>query len=212
MQARSFAVMPLWLLLLAATRVSAGRHIECETTVAVGDGKLVIELWEETAPIGVERFVALVEDGFFTDLPFFRAIPRFLIQFGVSMDTAMQAKWNAKGDIKDDQHSDIPFTDGIVSYAGYGKGSRSTHLFLTLGDQPGLGKSPWEVPVGKVIRGLDVMHGIYTGYGDGVDQGRLHGPAGKKYLDKFPRLDRFKACRVVTGVEDDAGPNARHEL
>ena len=55
-----------------------------------------------------------------------------------------------------------------AQYAGYGKDSRGTHLFLTLGNQPGLGKSPWEVPVGKVISGLDVMHGIYTGYGDKV--------------------------------------------
>ena len=80
-----------------------------------------------------------------------RAIPGFLIQFGISPDAEVQRRWNAKGNIADDPPSTVPFTDGIVSFAGYGKGSRSTHLFLTLGNQPGLGKSAWEVPVGKVV-------------------------------------------------------------
>ena len=127
-----------------------------------------------------------------------RAIPNFLIQFGISTDAAVQRKWNGMGNIKDDPHSETPFTDGIVSFAGYGTDSRSTHLFLTLGKQPGLGRSPWEVPVGKVVKGLDVMHGIYTGYGDKVDQGRLHGAGGPAYLGQFPKLDRFKSCRMTT--------------
>jgi hypothetical protein len=63
-----------------------------------------------------------------------------------------------------------------AQFAGYGKDSRSTHVFFTLGSQPGLGRSPWEVPVGKVTSGLDVMHGIYTGYGDRVDQVRCRTP------------------------------------
>ena len=125
------------------------------------------------------------------------AIPNFLIQFGISPDAEMQKRWNAKGNIADDPKSSVPFTDGIVSYAGYGKDSRSTHLFLTLGNQPGLGRSPWEVPVGKVVEGLDVMRGIYSGYGDKVNQGRLQpGPKAAEYLASFPKLDRWKSCRV----------------
>ena len=126
------------------------------------------------------------------------AIPGFLVQFGISTDAQKQNVWNAKGNLADDPPSTIPFEDGIVSYAGYGKGSRSTHLFFTLGHQPGLGKSPWEVPVGKVVGGLDVLHGIYTGYGDAVNQGRLNPTqnGAQEYLAKFPKLDRFKSCRV----------------
>ena len=78
--------------------------------------------------------------------------------------------------------------------------SRAQHLFLTLGNQPGLGRSAWEVPVGKLVdqSSLDVMHGIYTGYGDRVDQGRLqpNNPKAKEYLEGFPKLSRFKKCRV----------------
>lgn len=176
-----------------------GILLECETTVQVGDGMITIELWPWAAPHGVKRVVDMAEDGFFTDLPFFRAIKGFLIQFGISSNSAKQTHWNQMGNIDDDfPNPAVTFTDGIVSFAGYGKRSRSTHLFFTLGNQPGLGKSPWEVPVGKVIKGIDVMHGIYTGYGDRVDQGRLQptNPNAKAYLESFPQLDRFKSCTV----------------
>jgi len=176
----------------------ARQVLNCETTVAVGDGRLVIELWEDIAPIGAKRVKELAESGFFTDLPFFRAIKGFLIQFGISPDAGRQAMWDSAGNIDDDPPSHIPFEDGIVSFAGYGPNSRGTHLFLTLGKQPGLGRSPWEVPVGKVVSGLDVLHGIYTGYGDQVNQGRLQPRAkgSKDYLASFPKLDSFKSCRV----------------
>ena len=147
----------------AAETAPSQTTITCTTNVDVGDGKLVIEMWDQTAPIGVERVVALAESGFLDGLPFFRAIAGFLIQFGISPDSEKQARVEAMGNIKDDPPSNIPFTDGVVSFAGYGKDSRGSHLFLTLGNQPGLGKSPWEVPVGKVVAGLDVMRKIYTG-------------------------------------------------
>jgi peptidyl-prolyl cis-trans isomerase A (cyclophilin A) len=203
----SLSVLLIDMMLVAALALSlhsahASLSVQCDTTVAVSDGRITIELWERTAPNGVKRFVDLVESGFFTDLPFFRAIPNFLIQFGISPDAEKQKHWNQQGNIADDAHSSIPFTDGVVSYAGFGKDSRSTHLFLTLGKQPGLGRSPWEVPVGKVIKGIDVMHGIYTGYGDKVNQNRLQ-PTNKgaaAYLASFPKLDRFKSCHVERGT------------
>ena len=175
-----------------------GPMLVCDTTVAVGDGKITIELWPHIAPHGVKRVVELAQDGFFDDLPFFRAISGFLIQFGISPDKEKQRKWQLAGNIPDDPHATVPFTDGIVSYAGYGKDSRGTHLFLTLGQQPGLGRSPWEVPIGKVVSGLHVMHAIYTGYGDKVNQGSLdpNRPGAQAYLERFPKLDRWKGCRV----------------
>ena len=64
---------------------SPPKRLVCETTVQSGDGILEIELWPAVAPHGVQRAVELVEDGFFNDLPFFRAIQGFLIQFGISV-------------------------------------------------------------------------------------------------------------------------------
>eukprot|EP00966_Prymnesium_polylepis_P021392 491973-Prymnesium_polylepis.1 len=79
------------------------------------------------------------DEGFFDGLPFFRVIPGFLIQFGISPDVTKHRKLQALGNVPDDErHDEAPdFEDGIVSFAGYGPDSRSTHLFITLGDQPG---------------------------------------------------------------------------
>ena len=161
--------------------------------------------------VGAQRFEELVQSGFMNGLPMFRAIPNFLIQFGIQPDHELHMKWEAAGNIKDDPPSKIPFTDGILSYAGYGKDSRGTHLFMALGNQPGLGKSPWEVPVGKVVKGLDVMHAVYTGYGDQVQQGSLRGPGGKQYLSKFPRLDSFRKC-VVQSATPGHGDAIEYEV
>ncbi|MDO4558675.1 MAG: peptidylprolyl isomerase, partial [Planctomycetia bacterium] len=45
-------------------------------------GELVIELFEEQAPIAVANFLTLVENGFYTDVPFHRVLPGFMAQGG----------------------------------------------------------------------------------------------------------------------------------
>lgn len=185
------------MVLVGAAPANRTPRIVCDTTVQVGEGRITIALWPHTAPIGVQRFLDLTNSGFFTQLPLFRAVPRFLCQFGISMNKTRTQEWAAKGAVKDDPPSAVPFTEGIVSFAGYGKNSRTTHLFITLGKRvPHLGKAPWEVPVGRVVSGFDVMRGIYTGYGDQLNQGKLHGPNRSRYLSQFPKLDYFKKCFV----------------
>ena len=87
---------------------------------------------------------------------------------------------------------------GIVSFAGYSKDSRSTHLFVTYGNQPGLGSRAWEVPIGKVVKGMEVIRNICSN-GDRIDQGKKQpGWAGHaKYLESFPKLDYIRSCQIL---------------
>ena len=204
---------------------------ECNTTVRgiIGgdgfnpqdEGLIRIELHPEWAPIGAARVKDLVADHFFDDIPLFRGLANFLIQFGINTKNATKNKyWEWPHTIADDYNPNIPdankekqtgsnippFTDGIVSFAGSGKDSRSTHLFMTLGTQRRLGKAPWEVPVGRVVGkgSLKVLHTIYTGYGDQPQQqlmnpGQEGGPAKvAEYLkDNFPKLDWINTCQFV---------------
>lgn len=93
--------------------------MECDST----KGKFVLEIYRDWSPIGVDRFMALVRDDFFTDQPLYRAVDDFLIQFGVSGDPKVQQKWRKAGTIKDDPPPNgkkIPFQRGFLSYAGGG--------------------------------------------------------------------------------------------
>ena len=104
----------------------------------VGDGNFTIALRPDWAPHGVKRVVAMAERDFFTDLPFFRILSGFLIQFGISPDRIKNEYWRAQGTIQDDTPIGVPFTDGVVSFAGYSKDSRTTHLLCA----PVLAPSP----------------------------------------------------------------------
>ena len=73
------------------------QRLRCKTTVAAGDGSFTIELRPDWAPKGVERVLALQKAGFFDDMPFFRAIQNFLIQFGLSPDRQKHTDWLRAG-------------------------------------------------------------------------------------------------------------------
>ncbi len=177
---------------------------ECATSVKAASGANFTgaprPAW---APLGTQRVVQLVHDRFFDEMLFFRALPNFLIQIGIPKAADKLKYWQDMGTIEDDPplSPPVPFTDGVVSFAGYAKHSRSTHLFFTLGSQPNLGTRPWEVPVGHVVQGMDVIHGIYTGYRDKVNQNKLSPdhPGAREYAQSFPKLDRIIGCSMKGG-------------
>ncbi len=51
-------------------------------TISTNHGDIVVELFEETAPISCENFRQYVTDGFFDQTIFHRVIPNFMIQGG----------------------------------------------------------------------------------------------------------------------------------
>ena len=200
----SASMTPLTALLLALSlplaRTDDPLQLVCETDVPVGDGKFTITLRPDWAPTGVQRVLDMQKKGFFAGLPFFRVLTNFLIQFGISPDPEQQAYWRQLGSIQDDEPQGVAFADGIVSFAGYSKDSRSTHLFITLGDQTsGLGKRPWEVAIGQVSAGREVVAAIYSGYAGQLDQGRMQGPGAAEYLAGYPKLSHIKGCSTLGG-------------
>tara|TARA_R110002111_G_scaffold210321_1_gene274096 strand:+ start:98 stop:583 length:486 start_codon:yes stop_codon:yes gene_type:complete len=60
-------------------------------TIATNHGDIVVELFEETAPISCANFRRYVEEGFFTDTIFHRVIPNFMVQGG-GMTADLQRK------------------------------------------------------------------------------------------------------------------------
>ena len=161
------------LLALLVAFAKASVRLKCNTTVDVNDGIIEVDLWPGTATHGVRRIIDMAEDEFFSDLPFIQVLPN-MVTFGLQPNAEKQLLWNSKGDIPDDPwpQSNL-FAEGLLCFSGDpGKrvDSRSTILFFTFGAGAkhlmANRKTPWEVPVGKVIKGLDVIKSIYAGERD----------------------------------------------
>lgn len=185
--------------------------VTCETT----KGQIVMEFYRDWSPLGFERAVELFDRGFYDHSHFFRVVHGFLVQFGISYTTDNELQKFADSTIPDDPvNEDLAFEEGIISFAGSGKNSRTSHLFIAYGAIPSLGKMPWETPVGKILVGTHVIENLNGEYGDGAPNG--NGPpqykirnGGMEYMNKnFPNLDSFITCSVDSNADDGAEEKA----
>ena len=158
-------------------------------------GDFVVTVDRAWAPHGADRFYNLVRNGFFDDVEFFRVVPPFVAQFGISGDPAVAAAWQT-ADIPDDpvvEHN----TRGTVTFATAGPNTRTTQVFINLGDNSSLDAQGF-APIGKVTSGLKVVDSLYSGYGDAPTshQGEIASD-GNGYLDKaYPKLDEIKTATI----------------
>ena len=95
-------------------------------------GPIVIRFYRHWSPHGYDRAIALFEKGFYDHSHFFRVVPDFLVQFGISYTDNAELKHFANSLIPDDPQLEPPirFEAGTVSYAGSGPNSRNSQLFF----------------------------------------------------------------------------------
>ena len=167
-------------------------------------GPFTVKVTRAWAPNGADHFYNLVRAGFFTDAAFFRVIPGFMAQFGISARPEVSRIW-ANSNIQDDPVKESN-TRGMVTFAQTSaRNSRSTQLFINYGDNSRLNADRF-APFGEVTKGMDVVDKIYSGYGEQPDQSAITSQ-GKAYLDKsFPRLDRINSA-VIESPSDDSKSN-----
>jgi len=166
-------------------------------------GDFTLTVTRAWAPIGADRFYNLVKHHFFDNASFFRVVPGFVAQFGLSAYPPVSAAWKTAV-MKDDPVAQSN-KKGYITFATAGAGTRTTQVFINLGDNSRLDPLPSGpfAPFGQVTEGLDVVNMLYSEYGDGPPQGR--GPdqdqiekQGKPYLDKgWPKLDVIQSATVV---------------
>ena len=133
----------------------------------VGCGNVIIELYPEISPNGVERFKTLIKSKSYDDVAFHRVIKDKLVQAG---DLEFGKKGNIDygkigtgksglGTIKSEIDKKFDYSKGSVGLARTQKyNTEDSQFFILLVDAP-LYQGEYS-PVGKVIFGLDVLRKI----------------------------------------------------
>jgi peptidyl-prolyl cis-trans isomerase A (cyclophilin A) len=179
-------------------RDPAPAYYRAKFTTTKGD--FVVEVWHSWSPHGADRFYNLVKYHFYDGAAFFRVLPGFVVQFGISPKPEISRVWE-RATIPDD-----PVTQenirGMVTFATAGANTRTTQVFINLGDNATLNNMGF-APIGKVQSGMDAVDKLYGGYGEGAPDG--NGPnqdrmqkEGKTYIEKFfPLLDTIKSAEIL---------------
>jgi peptidyl-prolyl cis-trans isomerase A (cyclophilin A) len=161
-------------------------------------GDFVVKVTRAWAPIGADRSYNLVKHHFYDNASFFRVVPAFVVQFGISGYPPVSAAW-ADANIKDEP----VVGSNKRGYLTYAKTSmpntRSTQIFINLKDNAGLDGQGFS-PFGYVDpQGMKVVEMLYDQYGDsgGPDQDQIT-KQGKACVDKgWPKLDSIKSATLV---------------
>lgn len=164
-------------------------------------GDFVVRVTRAWAPLGADRFYNLAKHHYFDNASFFRVLPGFVVQFGLSAYPAVSKAWSTAV-IKDDRVKQSN-KRGYLTFATAGPNTRTTQVFINLADNPRLDAMGF-APFGEVVEGMNVVEMLYEGYGEGAPSG--NGPRqdliesrGKAYLDQnFPKLDGIKSAGLVT--------------
>ena len=172
--------------------------VKFETT----KGDFVVQFQSSWSPGGVDRIYNLVKLGYYDGTAFFRVMKGKWAQWGIHGDPAVNRAWSRMRIA--DEPSQYGNVRGTVTFARTPKrDSRTTQLFINLGDNRMLDRMRGFNPVGKVVEGMQTVDRLYRGYGDGPPEGR--GPhqgtleqRGNVYLkEEFPNLDYIKRATIV---------------
>lgn len=166
-------------------------------------GDFVVKVTRAWAPRGADRFYNLVKYGFYNGDSFFRVLPGFVVQFGISPNPQLSRVWHS-ATIPDDPVRESNVT-GTVTFATAGPDTRTTQVFINLADNKSLDAQGF-APFGSVTQGMSVVKNLYSGYGEGAPMGngpdqQLLQSEGEAYLAKnFPKLDHIKTAVVLTSA------------
>jgi peptidyl-prolyl cis-trans isomerase A (cyclophilin A) len=160
-------------------------------------GPVVIDVNRTWAPRGADRFYMLVKRGFYDQARFFRVMPGFVAQFGLHANPEETAKW-AGAELQDDPVVQ-PNIKGTVSFASHGPNSRTTQLFINLGDNSGSLDPQGFSVFGRVSQGMENVEKLYAGSGAAAQERQemitLKGNA--FLLENFPKLDYIQKATVI---------------
>ena len=166
-------------------------------------GLVRLGLHRAWSPLAVDRVHFLVRRHFYDGSRFFRMVPGFVVQWGISGDTAVNRAW--KGRLLPDEPLRQSNTRGRLAFARGGPNTRGTQLYINLADNVRLDTTSTFgfPPFGEVLQGLPLLDSLFAGYscrrgsqGTCPSQDSIQ-TKGAAFLSRvYPRLDYIVKARV----------------
>ncbi len=137
-------------------------------TIVTSQGDIVVELFDENAPLSSDNFKQYVADGFYAETVFHRVIPNFMIQGG-GMTADMNRK-ETRAPIKNEAANGEKNLRGTLAMARTGEvDSATSQFFVNLQDNAFLDHSDRDygyAVFARVTDGMDIVDtiaGVTTG-------------------------------------------------
>jgi len=121
-------------------------------------GGFTVQLFADKAPVTVNNFVFLAQEGFYDDIRFHRIIKDFMIQTG---DPLGDGTGGPGYQFKDELPPAKPYAPGVVAMANSGPDTNGSQFFICTGEQAKtLNDTPNYTVFGEVTAGMDVVQKI----------------------------------------------------
>jgi peptidyl-prolyl cis-trans isomerase B (cyclophilin B) len=127
--------------------------------VQTARGAFTLGLDPAAAPITVNNFVHLAQEGFYAGLTFHRVESGFVLQGGDPLGNGT----GGLGYRLPDETNPAPWLAGSLGMASNAAGVSACQFFILLGDAPHLARSGVYNHFGNVIAGMDVVGAIRPG-------------------------------------------------
>jgi cyclophilin family peptidyl-prolyl cis-trans isomerase len=122
-------------------------------TIELNSGELVIQLYPQAAPLAVNSFIFLAQEGWFDGLGFHRVVPGVLVESGDPSATGLGGPgYHFPNELTDDLNFDEA---GMVALTSMGPDTNASQFFITLSPQPELNNT--RTIFGRVIKGLELL-------------------------------------------------------
>jgi peptidylprolyl isomerase len=154
--------------MMFSTMCASAAKLEISIKGEGSNGLVVIDLYEEVAPIHVKRMLALASNGSYDGVVFHRVIEGFMaqtgdVQFGkVGGNIAMAGRGASEMPDLPAEFSNIPYDRGIVGMARSKNPNSANSQFFIMFKKGHHLNSQYTV-VGKVLVGMEFVDGLERG-------------------------------------------------
>jgi cyclophilin family peptidyl-prolyl cis-trans isomerase len=129
--------------------------VDYQARIQTNHGEIMVDLFEEEAPVTVNNFVFLAEQGFYENVPIHRVLSGFVIQSG---DPTGTGRGNPGYSFNDEPIS-RDYVKGTLAMANSGANTNGSQFFITLDDLSG--RLPKQYTIfGEVVEGMTVVDEI----------------------------------------------------